>query len=130
MSESKKDKPDKPDKTSPAEMPPTNGGNGNGNGHDHIITEGDTAIVPARVITATKVELPIHRRVDTSFLQYASYVIRDRAIRQTAAGGPFGLEWLFRQFLEFGLVHVASQTGPLPGSRLQGGGRLHCPEWP
>src|SRR5215467_13746856 len=27
-----------------------------------------------------KIELPFHRRVDTSFLQYASYVIRDRAI--------------------------------------------------
>ena len=27
-----------------------------------------------------KIQLPFHRRVDTSFLQYASYVIRDRAI--------------------------------------------------
>jgi topoisomerase IV subunit A len=29
---------------------------------------------------AARIELPLHRRVDTSFLQYASYVIRDRAI--------------------------------------------------
>lgn len=27
-----------------------------------------------------KIELPLHRRVNTNFLQYASYVIRDRAI--------------------------------------------------
>src|SRR5438445_5808325 len=33
-----------------------------------------------------KVELPLHRRVDTSFLQYASYVIRDRAIPNLADG--------------------------------------------
>src|SRR6185369_14271175 len=33
-----------------------------------------------------KIELPLHRRVDTSFLQYASYVIRDRAIPSLADG--------------------------------------------
>ncbi len=33
-----------------------------------------------------KVELPLHRRVDTNFLQYASYVIRDRAIPNLADG--------------------------------------------
>jgi topoisomerase-4 subunit A len=32
------------------------------------------------------VELPLHRRMDTSFLQYASYVIRDRAIPNLADG--------------------------------------------
>src|SRR5882724_11181691 len=42
---------------------------------------------PARsVLQPTKVELPLHRRVDTSFLQYASYVIRDRAIPNLADG--------------------------------------------
>src|SRR5213594_4465345 len=34
----------------------------------------------------SKIELPFHRRVDTSFLQYASYVIRDRAIPNLADG--------------------------------------------
>lgn len=34
----------------------------------------------------TKVELPLHRRMDDSFLQYASYVIRDRAIPNLADG--------------------------------------------
>src|SRR6185369_8341290 len=33
-----------------------------------------------------KFELPLHRRVDTSFMQYASYVIRDRAIPNLADG--------------------------------------------
>ena len=32
------------------------------------------------------VDLPLHRRMDTSFLQYASYVIRDRAIPNLADG--------------------------------------------
>ena len=33
-----------------------------------------------------KVDGPLHRRMDTSFLQYASYVIRDRAIASLADG--------------------------------------------
>src|SRR5213596_4055788 len=32
------------------------------------------------------VDLPLHRRMDTSFLDYASYVIRDRAIPNLADG--------------------------------------------
>src|SRR6266576_3453087 len=34
----------------------------------------------------SKIELPLPRRVDTNFLQYASYVIRDRAIPNLADG--------------------------------------------
>ncbi|HUD82686.1 MAG TPA: DNA gyrase subunit A, partial [Candidatus Saccharimonadales bacterium] len=33
-----------------------------------------------------KIELPLHRRVDRSFLEYASYVIRDRAIPNLTDG--------------------------------------------
>jgi topoisomerase IV subunit A len=33
-----------------------------------------------------KIELPLHRRVDRSFLEYASYVIRDRAIPNLSDG--------------------------------------------
>ncbi len=36
--------------------------------------------------TPAKVDGPLHRRMDTSFLQYASYVIRDRAILNLADG--------------------------------------------
>src|SRR5262245_17889423 len=54
----------------------------NGNGHTEIVAEA----VPASLAHAhhpfnpAKIELPLHRRVNTSFLEYASYVIRDRAI--------------------------------------------------
>ena len=66
---------------------------GNGNGHappsaDHGTADQDLASRRGRrpVAAPTKVELPLHRRVDTSFLQYASYVIRDRAIPNLADG--------------------------------------------
>ena len=75
MSKSKKSKQEKPRQPSPAPAPQP----GNGNGA-HIVLESDAPAAPARVVEPTKVELPIHRRVDTGFLQYASYVIRDRAI--------------------------------------------------
>src|ERR1051325_8391869 len=65
----------------------TPGGNGapngsaNGNGETHIQAE----VVPEEVIhhrpfVPSARELELHKRVDTNFLQYASYVIRDRAI--------------------------------------------------
>ena len=41
---------------------------------------------PARPFVPGKIELPLHRRVDRSFLDYASYVIRDRAIPNLADG--------------------------------------------
>src|ERR1043166_9997216 len=47
----------------------------------------EKALPSTRVHAAPmKVEGPLHRRVDTSFLQYASYVIRDRAIPNLADG--------------------------------------------
>src|SRR6266542_1164864 len=48
----------------------------------------ETGAAPARPRNGkpAKIELPLHRRVDTSFLQYASYVIRDRAIPNLADG--------------------------------------------
>ena len=83
MSKSKKSKQEKPSQPSAAPAPPP--GNGNGNGA-HIVLEADAPASPARVVKPTQVELPIHRRVDTGFLQYASYVIRDRAIPNLADG--------------------------------------------
>ena len=51
----------------------------NGNGTRHVQAEQVPA--PAhRPFVPGKIELPLHRRVDRSFLDYASYVIRDRAI--------------------------------------------------
>ena len=58
--------------------------NGNGNG-DHVVAEEAPAIVH-RPFDPAKVEQPLHRRVNTGFLEYASYVIRDRAIPALADG--------------------------------------------
>src|ERR1043166_3575851 len=52
---------------------------GGGNGESHVQAE-SVPTVAHRPFAPGKIELPLHRRVDTSFLQYASYVIRDRAI--------------------------------------------------
>lgn len=54
--------------------------------HDHV--QAEQVVMPAHphTVVATKVELPFHQRVNTSFLQYASYVIRDRAIPNLADG--------------------------------------------
>lgn len=51
----------------------------NGNGGTHIVAE-ETPGLTHRVFAPENRELPLHRRVDKGFLEYASYVIRDRAI--------------------------------------------------
>ena len=52
----------------------------------HVIAEAEAA-PPVHVNGGPgKITLPLHRRVDTGFLQYASYVIRDRAIPNLADG--------------------------------------------
>ncbi|HEU5070231.1 MAG TPA: DNA topoisomerase IV subunit A [Verrucomicrobiae bacterium] len=56
----------------------------NGNG-DHVVAEEAPAVVH-RPFAPDKIELPLHRRVDKGFLEYASYVIRDRAIPALADG--------------------------------------------
>jgi topoisomerase-4 subunit A len=53
--------------------------------NNHVQAE-QVPTAPPPSVVPTKVELPMHRRVDTSFLQYASYVIRDRAIPNLADG--------------------------------------------
>src|SRR5262245_46616332 len=53
----------------------------NGDGETHVLAEKEAAAtVVHQPFEPGKIDLPFHRRVDTSFLQYASYVIRDRAI--------------------------------------------------
>jgi topoisomerase IV subunit A len=57
------------------------------NNGDHIVAETDVgAVQNGNVTRASTVNLPLHRRMDHSFLQYASYVIRDRAIPNLADG--------------------------------------------
>ena len=59
--------------------------NGNGNG-SHIVAEDVPAAVAHRAFEPGKIEGALHKRVDRSFLDYASYVIRDRAIANLADG--------------------------------------------
>src|SRR5688500_13158603 len=76
------------------ELPISNGnGNGHaeaskkrrGNGEAHVQAEA-VPTVASRPFIPKRIELPFHRRVDRSFLEYASYVIRDRAIPNLADG--------------------------------------------
>src|SRR5260221_124779 len=68
----------KPAKAKPA-------ANGNGNGKSHVLAE-DVPAIAHRPFVPGKIEQALHRRVNTSFLEYASYVIRDRAIPNLADG--------------------------------------------
>ncbi len=59
----------------------------NGNGQSHVLAENLAApAVPHHPFQPGKIELALHRRVNRSFLDYASYVIRDRAIPNLADG--------------------------------------------
>jgi topoisomerase-4 subunit A len=60
-------------------------GNGNGNGAEHIVAESFEALAH-RPFDPKKLAVGLHTRVDRGFLDYASYVIRDRAIPNLADG--------------------------------------------
>ncbi len=86
------------------------------NGHTEIVAEA----VPANLAHAHrpfnpgKIELPLHRRVNTSFLEYASYVIRDRAIPHIADGlKPVQrrIMWVLHTMDDGRFIKVASVTG-------------------
>jgi topoisomerase IV subunit A len=57
----------------------------NGNGENHVLAE-EVPAVAHTPFAPGKIEQALHRRVNTSFLEYASYVIRDRAIPNLADG--------------------------------------------
>ncbi|HOC58118.1 MAG TPA: DNA topoisomerase IV subunit A [Verrucomicrobiota bacterium] len=57
-----------------------------GNGATHVLAENVVLPAPTRPFVPGKIELPLHRRVNRGFLDYASYVIRDRAIPNLADG--------------------------------------------
>ncbi len=52
----------------------------NGNGESHVLSEDMPAAIAHRPFDPKKHDAPLHKRVDRGFLDYASYVIRDRAI--------------------------------------------------
>ena len=58
---------------------------GNGNGAQHVVAEAVETIAH-RPFDPKKLEVGLHTRVDRGFLDYASYVIRDRAIPNLADG--------------------------------------------
>ncbi len=60
--------------------------NGDGNGQTHVLAEKVAPTPAPRPFVPGKIELALHRRVNRSFLDYASYVIRDRAIPHLADG--------------------------------------------
>ena len=58
---------------------------GDGNGSDHVVAESIENIVH-KPFDPKKIQAGLHTRVDRGFLDYASYVIRDRAIPNLADG--------------------------------------------
>jgi len=81
MSEPNQDSSNPPESTakgkengSPAPPPPE------ASEGSEIVAEAVPAAPPARPFVPSVIEGPLHRRMDFSFLEYASYVIRDRAI--------------------------------------------------
>src|SRR5437763_1530990 len=78
-------------KPTPAEAKPAEAKRGkakpsaNGNGAQHVVAEAVEAIAH-RPFNPKKLEAGLHTRVDRGFLDYASYVIRDRAIPNLADG--------------------------------------------
>ena len=86
----------------------------NGNGETHVLAENVATPVPHRPFVPGKIELPLHRRVDRSFLDYASYVIRDRAIPNLADGlKPVQrrILWALHQMDDGRFMKVANVTG-------------------
>lgn len=57
----------------------------NGNGEQHVVAEAVEAVAH-QPFDPKKLEVGLHTRVDKGFLEYASYVIRDRAIPNLADG--------------------------------------------
>ena len=88
-------------------------GSGNGNGGEaHVQLE--QVEVAHRPFVPSKIELPLHRRVDRSFLEYASYVIRDRAIPHIADGlKPVQrrILWALRTMDDGRFIKVANVVG-------------------
>jgi topoisomerase-4 subunit A len=80
--------PRKSESGQPTDRPasPASSTGARGNGASHVLAEAVTAGMPHRPFDPAKVEQPLHRRVDRSFLDYASYVIRDRAIPNLSDG--------------------------------------------
>src|SRR4029077_15953311 len=99
-----------------AKPKPVKGDNGdtNGNGQTHVLAEAVAPVAAARPFVPGQIEWPLHRRVNRSFLDYASYVIRDRAIPNLADGlKPVQrrILWALHQMDDGRFMKVANVTG-------------------
>jgi topoisomerase-4 subunit A len=99
MSEKRKDSSDQPELpiegAAPANgkvngngegAPKAPAANGNGNGDARHVLAEDVPAALARRFVPNQIETKLHARVNRSFLDYASYVIRDRAIPNLSDG--------------------------------------------
>jgi topoisomerase-4 subunit A len=97
----------------PAKTKASASGKTNGNGESHVLAE-EVPTVAHRPFSPGKIEQQLHRRVNTSFLEYASYVIRDRAIPYLADGiKPVQrrILWVLHKMDDGRFMKVASVTG-------------------
>jgi topoisomerase-4 subunit A len=88
--------------------------NTNGNGNAHVEVETVPTELAHRPFAPNKIEMPLHRRVDRSFLDYASYVIRDRAIPNLSDGlKPVQrrILWALHRIDDGRFMKVANVTG-------------------
>src|SRR3954462_14471471 len=86
-----------------------------GGDETHVLAESVAVpTVPQHVFDPGKIDLAFHRRVDRSFLDYASYVIRDRAIPNLADGlKPVQrrILWALHRMDDGRFMKVANVTG-------------------
>ena len=121
MAKKRKNESDQPELPIEGAKAPANGTpkettKGDSNGHAEIVAEAVPAnlAVVHRPFSPGKIELPLHRRVNTSFLEYASYVIRDRAIPHLFDGlKPVQrrIMWVLHTMDDGRFIKVASVTG-------------------
>src|SRR6267142_2372302 len=103
-----------PESTNAETAKPKKPSSANGNGHAHVLAENVVPAVPVRPFKPGKIELLLHRRVDRGFLDYASYVIRDRAIPNLADGlKPVQrrILWALHRMDDGRFMKVANVTG-------------------
>jgi topoisomerase IV subunit A len=80
----------------------------------HVLAENVELVPAAHPFVPGKLDLPLHQRVNRNFLDYASYVIRDRAIPNLADGlKPVQrrILWALHQMDDGRFMKVANVTG-------------------
>ena len=84
-----------------------------GNGDSHVLAE-EVPTIEHIPFAPGKQDLALHRRVNTSFMEYASYVIRDRAIPNIEDGlKPVQrrILWALHRLDDGRLIKVATVSG-------------------